>query len=93
MTKYEQVADIKNQINSDMGIVDILVNNAGLMPRYSFRDGDPRNIQRVMDTNVMAHFWVILLYFCMNASFVISFIFVSYIHDYVHEILDNSSFY
>lgn len=41
-----------------MGIVDILVNNAGLMPQNSFRDGDPRNVQRVMDTNVMAHFWV-----------------------------------
>lgn len=41
-----------------MGIVDILVNNAGLMPRNSFRDGDYRAVQRVMDVNVMSHFWV-----------------------------------
>lgn len=43
-----------------MGIVDILVNNAGLMPRNSFRDGDYRAVQRVMDVNVMSHFWVML---------------------------------
>lgn len=42
-----------------MGIVDILINNAGLMPKNSFRDGDPSNVRRVMDVNVLAHFWVI----------------------------------
>lgn len=41
-----------------MGIVDILVNNAGLMPQNSFRDGDTTGVRRVMDVNVLSHFWV-----------------------------------
>lgn len=51
--------EVKKAINADMGIVDILINNAGLMPKNSFRDGDPSNVRRVMDVNVLSHFWVI----------------------------------
>lgn len=46
-----------------MGIVDILVNNAGLMPTNSFQEGDPSDVRRVIDVNVLAHFWVILRIF------------------------------
>lgn len=41
-----------------MGIVDILVNNAGLMPSNSFRDGEPEDLRRVLEVNVLSHFWV-----------------------------------
>lgn len=42
-----------------MGIVDILVNNAGFLPRSSSQDDDPDNVRRMIDVNVLAHFWVI----------------------------------
>lgn len=50
---------MKEQINTDMGIVDILVNNAGFLPRSSSQDDDPDNVRRMIDVNVLAHFWVI----------------------------------
>lgn len=56
---------MKKEINADLGIVDILVNNAGLMPQTSFRGGDPNSIKRVMDVNVLSHFWVNLLNYAL----------------------------
>lgn len=50
---------MKREINADMGIVDILVNNAGFLPRSSSQDDDPDNVRRMIDVNVLAHFWVI----------------------------------
>lgn len=52
------MVNVKGQINRDLGIVDILVNNAGLMPKASLREGQPIDVQRVLDVNVSAHFWV-----------------------------------
>lgn len=49
---------VKKLINRDMGPVDILVNNAGLMPKMSLFEGRPEDIQRVINVNVIAHFWV-----------------------------------
>lgn len=60
MTDYEALERVKKTINSDLGIVDILINNAGLMPSNSFRDAHPDNVRRVMDVNVLSHFWVII---------------------------------
>lgn len=52
------IEEVKRKINADLGVVDILVNNAGLMPKNSFRGGDAESIRRIMDVNVLAHFWV-----------------------------------
>lgn len=49
---------MKREINTDLGHVNILVNNAGLMPTNSFRGGDAADVRRVIDVNVLAHFWV-----------------------------------
>lgn len=49
---------MKREINVDLGPVDILVNNAGLMPVKPFRGIDTDGVRRVMDVNVLAHFWV-----------------------------------
>ncbi|XP_055311358.1 uncharacterized oxidoreductase YoxD-like [Sitodiplosis mosellana] len=57
VTDYEALERVKEEINADMGVVDILINNAGLMPQNSFRDGDPKSVSRVMDVNVLSHFW------------------------------------
>lgn len=55
---YQGLEDVKKHINHDLGIVDILINNAGLMPKTSLRNGRPDDIQRTMDVNVLAQFWV-----------------------------------
>lgn len=55
---YNALQVVKKQVNADMGTVQILVNNAGLMPKASIRDGKPDDIRRVMEVNVLAHFWV-----------------------------------
>lgn len=54
----KQVQEVKKDINADLGIVNILVNNAGLMPKTSLREGDTDSIRRVMDVNILSHFWV-----------------------------------
>lgn len=41
-----------------MGVVDILINNAGLLPQDPSRDTEPSNVRRMMDINVLSHFWV-----------------------------------
>lgn len=50
--------EVKKQINNDLGVVDTLVNNVGLMPKLSLLGGDYKDIQRVIDVNVLSHFWV-----------------------------------
>lgn len=58
VTNYERIEEVKREINIDLGTVDILVNNAGIIPKHSLRDGKPSDIQRLIDINVMANFWV-----------------------------------
>lgn len=59
VTDYNEIEEVKRQINADLGIVDILVNNAGLMPQASIRDfNHPLDVQKVFEVNVLAHFWV-----------------------------------
>lgn len=59
MADLDCIVQVKKEINTNMGIVNILVNNAGYLPRSSAQDDDPDNIRRMIDVNVMSHFWVI----------------------------------
>lgn len=63
VTDPKRIEEVKREINTDLGIVNILVNNAGLMPINSFRGGNTEDIRRVIDVNVLAHFWVNFLHF------------------------------
>lgn len=65
----KQVQEVKKEINADLGIVDILVNNAGLMPKTSLREDDTDTIRRVMDVNILSHFWVKFLSSLYNTFF------------------------
>lgn len=69
VTDYNEIEEVKRQINADLGIVDILVNNAGLMPKASLRDGHPDVVRRVMEVNVLAHFWVNRIHTHTHTSF------------------------
>lgn len=44
--------------------MDILINNAGLLSiNQSLREGSPEDIQRIVDVNLMSHFWISFLAF------------------------------
>lgn len=61
VSKFEEIQKLKNDIEVSLGPVDILVNNAGLMPILSLREGKPQDIQKIIDVNLTAHFWVIMI--------------------------------
>lgn len=46
------------KVKQEVGDVTILINNAGIMPHHQFLDHTEAEIRRIMDINVMAHFWV-----------------------------------
>lgn len=58
MSNYEQVLQLRDDIEMDVGSVDILVNNAGMVWLLSFREGQPEDLQRIINVNLLAQFWV-----------------------------------
>lgn len=59
VSKKEKVYDAAARVKKDVGKVDILVNNAGILIGELLLELTDNQIQRVMDINVMAHFWTI----------------------------------
>lgn len=59
VSKPEEVAQLKNDVESSLGDVDILVNNAGLLAvGTSLMEGADAEIQAIVDTNLTSYFWV-----------------------------------
>lgn len=58
VANYDKVVELKEKIKADLGDVDILVNNAGLLPKVSLLQGEPNDLERIINVNLMAHFWV-----------------------------------
>lgn len=58
VSKFDQVQKLKVEIESSVGTVDILVNNAGLLPYLAWHEGSPEDIDKIIDINLKAHFWV-----------------------------------
>lgn len=58
VSNYEQVLQLRDDIERDVGFVDILVNNAGLLTLVSLREGQPEDLQRIINVNLLAQFWV-----------------------------------
>ncbi len=59
VSDFNSVQLLKEKIESTLGFVDILVNNAGILTLISLREGTPADIQRIINTNLTSHFWVI----------------------------------
>jgi NAD(P)-dependent dehydrogenase (short-subunit alcohol dehydrogenase family) len=59
VSDYEAIQKLKTDIERTMGFVDILVNNAGILVATSLREGQPKDVQKVIDVNLASHFWVI----------------------------------
>lgn len=61
VSKHQDVAQLKTDVESALGNVDLLINNAGLLGiDISLREGTPEAIQKMIDVNLTSHFWVIL---------------------------------
>lgn len=48
------------QVKREVGDVSILVNNAGIVTGKKFMDAPDSLIEKTMEVNIMAHFWVSL---------------------------------
>lgn len=58
VSDFMAIEKLKKMINADMGAVDILVNNAGILFMGPIVEEHPLKIQKVIDINLMQHFWV-----------------------------------
>lgn len=59
VSKHEEVAKLKQDVEESLGPVDILVNNAGLLAlNISLLEGTQEEIQQIIDVNLTAYFWV-----------------------------------
>ncbi|XP_055535437.1 17-beta-hydroxysteroid dehydrogenase 13-like [Wyeomyia smithii] len=56
---YGSVQQLRKDVERSLGPVDILVNNAGLLAMLSLSEGKAEDIRRIIDVNLMAHFWTI----------------------------------
>ncbi|XP_058461411.1 protein dhs-3-like [Malaya genurostris] len=56
---FNSVAQLKQNIEKTLGPVDILVNNAGLLAILSLSEGTPEDVQKIVNVNLMSHFWTI----------------------------------
>lgn len=60
VSRHEEVAQLKAEVENTLGSVDILVNNAALLGLdVSLRDKTPEVIQKIIDVNLTSHFWVL----------------------------------
>lgn len=61
VSDYESVNKLKENVESTLGPVDILVNNAALLAMLSLSEGKPEDVQRIINVNLLSHFWVSLV--------------------------------
>lgn len=53
-----QVRDLQRRVEAEIGPVDILVNNAGVVPFLVSDEYVPENLQRLVNVNILANFYV-----------------------------------
>lgn len=58
VTDRSQVYETADKVRQDVGNVSLLVNNAGIVNGKWFLDTSDEKIEKVMEVNVIAHFWV-----------------------------------
>ncbi len=63
VSDYTAIKRLKEYVEKTMGYVDILVNNAGVLPLMSLREGTHEDIQKIININLTAHFWVFVTIF------------------------------
>lgn len=63
VSNVSSIEQLKVDIESSLGPVDILVNNAGILCNYSLREFTEEQLRRVLEVNLISHFWVRNLYY------------------------------
>lgn len=58
VSDFKSVEKLREDVEKSLGPVDILVNNAGIFPLISLREGSIEAVQKIIDVNLSAHFWV-----------------------------------
>lgn len=58
VSKRQSVLSTAEKVKEDIGDVTILINNAGIMPAHPLEQHTEEEIRKIMDINVLAHFWV-----------------------------------
>lgn len=58
VSSRDEVLEVAKKIKVEVGDVTVLVNNAGIMPTHPIEHHTHEEIKKIMDINVMAHFWV-----------------------------------
>uniref|UniRef100_A0A336KV04 Short-chain dehydrogenase/reductase 3 n=1 Tax=Culicoides sonorensis TaxID=179676 RepID=A0A336KV04_CULSO len=59
ITNRDEVLALAEKVKKDVGNVSVLINNAGIMPTRSILQHTHEVIQKVMDINLMSHFWTL----------------------------------
>jgi len=59
VSNREEVLEMAKKIKAEVGVVTVLVNNAGIMPTHPIEQTTPEEIRKIMDINVLAHFWML----------------------------------
>ena len=59
VSKRENIYSVAERVKKEVGPVDILVNNAGIVTGRLFLDCSDDMIQKTMDVNATAHFWML----------------------------------
>ncbi|GAB0095670.1 estradiol 17-beta-dehydrogenase 11 [Sergentomyia squamirostris] len=62
VSSYDEVKNLGQEIEDDLGAVDILVNNAGIMPMISLMEGGVRDIEKILSVNLTSHFWTVRVF-------------------------------
>lgn len=62
VTDRNQVAELANRIQQDVGYVDILVNNVGTVPVQSMFEVQPADVIDIVNVNLLSHFWTVLAF-------------------------------
>ncbi|KAF8786278.1 Short-chain dehydrogenase/reductase family like protein [Argiope bruennichi] len=58
VSNRQKVYEVAKRIGVEVGKVDILVNNAGIVNGKRFLELSDDSIQRIMEINTLAHFWM-----------------------------------
>lgn len=58
VTSREKVLEAGSKVLKEVGAVTILVNNAGIMPQHDFLKHTENEIRKIIDINLVAHFWM-----------------------------------
>ncbi|XP_060537113.1 short-chain dehydrogenase/reductase family 16C member 6, partial [Cylas formicarius] len=59
VSNRQEVLKVGEEVKKEVGNVNILINNAGIMPTHPLEQHTEEEIRRIMDINVLAHFWTL----------------------------------